>query len=237
MGGGPLGRCLVAAFLASVEALSLRVCVVPEGGASSPNDPHRTPADITNDAELHGYDVELRQKILTQHMALPYSVTVYPTYGALNVACRLGLCDVCWATFFQVGTRDRCLPDENLCRDINLTHFDEVVATNWREPFFDWTPYRCCVDYSPGHMTGMFNQIGVLEHRVSKPNFVAAFFEVSWPALQPSQPWFFAACSALCAALCSAPLSPERPAFEPLYKDRLYLTPSLPTSFAFSSCG
>jgi len=181
MGGGALVRCLVAAFLASVEALSLRVCVVAEGGVSSPNDPSMKQADITTDAELHGYDVELRSKILTQHMALPYSVTVYPTYGALNVACRLGVCDICWATFFLVGTRDRCLPDENMCRDINMPRFEEGVATDWdqhRGPSFDWTPYRCCIDHSPGHMTGMLNQIGVLEHRVNKPDFVMAFFDV-----------------------------------------------------------
>ena len=95
-------------------------------------------ADVTSDQQLTGFDVSLRERVLTEKLHLNYTVRLLASYGELQVKTRVGECDVGWAPFYQTGSRERCTEHDSLCRSLPVAVDDST----------SWEPYRCCVDFS-----------------------------------------------------------------------------------------
>ena len=55
---------------------------------------------------------------------ITYNLTVLRSYGEVMVETRKGNCDVGWAAYYNYGSRERCVPDEDTCRptsELSLT--------------------------------------------------------------------------------------------------------------------
>ena len=64
--------------------------------------------EVTSDAQLRGYDVDMRQEILQDRKR---TVRIYNTYGEVQVRTRAGDCDIGWALYFQTHARRSCTAD------------------------------------------------------------------------------------------------------------------------------
>ena len=111
----------------------LQVCTKLDAGFNMLINPEMQLEDVHSDSLLEGFDVSVRRSVLTR-LALPYNITVLPTYAELQVRTRSGECDIGWAPFFQSGNRERCIPDGAVCADLNSSA--------------PWEAKRCCVDFS-----------------------------------------------------------------------------------------
>ena len=88
----------------------LRVCTTEEMGFDMVRTGSGLSAgDVTSDEQLYGYDVEMRQQVLTTVLNVNYSIRVLASYGELQVAVRKDECDIGWAPFFVKGNRERCV--------------------------------------------------------------------------------------------------------------------------------
>jgi len=119
-----------------LPATALRVCQVLEGGFAMLNAGVADHAAVNSDAQLHGYDVDVRRAVLA---GLPYSVRAFASYGEAFARTRAGECDIGWSTYFHTAARTQCEADQFLCRPLDAASASGDVA--------DWAPYGCCVDF------------------------------------------------------------------------------------------
>jgi hypothetical protein len=143
------------------------VCVVIESGFTMLREPSEDPRSLApeavrSDAQLRGFDVDLRTLAFA---GLNYTVRVLSSYGEVQVRTRSGECDVGWAQFFTLSSRMRCEADATTCREL-----DTATASGAVE---DWTPYRCCAAYSPNVFPFEIRVMYVA--RGSNDNFFASF--------------------------------------------------------------
>lgn len=120
------------------DSTAYTVCVVLESGFTMLREGVGAAEAVRSDAQLRGFDVELREHALAGRN---YTVRVLSTYGEVEVRTRRGECDVGWAQFFQLASRVRCSPDPTTCRDPEEAGAGAKVTS--------WGPYRCCARYSP----------------------------------------------------------------------------------------
>jgi len=146
---------------------ALRVCQVLEGGFAMLAAGVRGAGDVRSDAQLYGYDVDVRRAALA---GLRYSVAAFASYGEVMARTRAGECDVGWATYFHTASRTQCADDPFLCRPL-----DDASANGTVD---DWTPYRCCVDFGVNIWPA---EIGVMYAEDSLSFFDAVFGMMSSP--------------------------------------------------------
>ena len=145
---------------------AIRVCSVLEGGFAMLNN-GVSRADVYSDAQLHGYDIDIRKNLLAGRN---YTVSAFESYGEVMVRTRAGECDIGWATYFNTVSRTQCESDPFLCRPLDAASASGTVDS--------WTPYRCCVDFSVNVWP---SEIGMLYADESKSFFQAVFSMVSSP--------------------------------------------------------
>jgi hypothetical protein len=81
-------------------AHAVRVCTTLDLGFNMLRDPALSIADVASDGMLRGFDVDMREQVLSQQLNWTYSLRVLPSYGELMVATRKQECDLGWAPFF-----------------------------------------------------------------------------------------------------------------------------------------
>ena len=145
----PLQRLAMALALAAVAprptaSSAYMICVVIEEGFTMLLEAGTDPVTVTSDAQLRGFDVDMRALSL---QGANYSIRVLQSYGELQVRTRNGECDVGWGQFFTLASRKSCVPDAASCRplaELDL-HANGSIASAPKS----WEPYRCCASYSP----------------------------------------------------------------------------------------
>ena len=126
--------------MASAVVPTITVCITPDDGFNM-LDPDADAGAITSDADVQGFDADLRRHVITRRLGQPYTIRVLGSYGELQVRTRLGECDVGWAPFYQTADRERCSPDPQRC--VDAASADGII---------NWEPYRCCTDFSAPYM-------------------------------------------------------------------------------------
>ena len=156
---------LIAGQLSFAAATRLQVCVTLDSGFDMLVDPSMPIASVSREVELYGFNMDARRHIFKQVMPPgnnTYDLRVLASYGELNVATRRGECDLGWAAFFYTADRDRCgaaVIEADTCR----------ALSEWT-PDSEWTPWRCCVDFSPPFMTyGL-----AIMYETSRPDFYSS---------------------------------------------------------------
>ena len=137
-------RCLLSLAVAVLPlAAGLRVCAVLDQSFDMlMGDKGSTDAStVTSDSDLVGFNVDLRREILTNRLNLTYTLSILSSYGEIMVETRRGNCDIGWAALFNLGSRERCVEDFATCRALS------ALPATGAPP--SWTPWRCCVDFSP----------------------------------------------------------------------------------------
>ena len=107
------------------------------------------PSAVTNDADLQGFDVDLRRLVFGR-LQQTYKVRVTDSYGELQVRTRLGECDVGWAPVYITAEREQCAVSATC--DALPSDVDTVNHSSGRHTR-GWERYRCCTDYSVPYMT------------------------------------------------------------------------------------
>ncbi len=102
------------------------------------------PENITSDAQVRGFEVEMRQRGMRD---INYTLSILPGYGELQVRTRNGECDMAFAQFYQKAGRASCETDAETCR--SLSSLDRDVNGVIRAASLSWEPYRCCANYGP----------------------------------------------------------------------------------------
>ena len=153
-------------------ATALRICAVLEAGFTMLKDPTIAAASVTSDDQLVGFEASMRRIFFDDNLGHPYTITVLPSYGECMVRTRLGEYDIGWAHYFQLSSREQCVPDETTCRATTVAE----VETMSLDSTTDWTPYRCCVDYSPSPMSGRENSLVILSKAAKPATFFDALF-------------------------------------------------------------
>ena len=97
---------------------ALRVCTTPENAFDMIVDTTMKLEEVTSDAQLQGFDVDMRHQVLTVALNLSYSMRMLPSYGQLQVAVRKDECDIGWAPYFVKGNRERCVENNLDCRSL-----------------------------------------------------------------------------------------------------------------------
>ena len=128
---------------------SMRVCTTIDNGFNMLVDGVTRITSVTSDQQLRGFDVDVRAAVLTGALNLSYSLRVLPSYGELQVATRKDECDVGWAPFFILGERERCSANVNTCRSLDSL---STELKSFASGTINWTPWRCCIDYTPAHL-------------------------------------------------------------------------------------
>jgi len=163
----PLIGC-AAAGLEKLFGAPLRVCVTLDSGFDMLVDPSMPIANVTRESQLYGFNVDARLYIIPTALSSKnssYELRVLGSYGELMVATRRDECDVGWATYFYTGNRDRCgrtVRDLDTCRPLEELTIDS-----------SWTPWRCCVDFSPPFMTYGLN----IMYDAAHPGFFESLFQ------------------------------------------------------------
>lgn len=147
------------------DSTAYTVCVALESGFTMLREGVGAAETVRTDAQLRGFDVELREHALAGRN---YTVRVLSTYGEVEVRTRRGECDVGWAQFFQRAARIRCAPDPATCRDPGEVGTGTEVAS--------WGPYRCCARYSPNLFPFDIKILSIDEGKTE--NFFGAFFSM-----------------------------------------------------------
>ena len=137
--------------LLAPHASGLRVCTTLDKGFDMLLEPATPISDVTADEQLFGFNVDLRKAVLTNMLNISYELVVMPSYGEVMVEVRAGHCDVGWAAFFIYGSRDRCVENADTCKPMHA--LDAARAAVAPDGSFSWTPWRCCVDFSPPFLT------------------------------------------------------------------------------------
>ena len=143
-----MSRIIVITLVAPLLLIcsATRVCVTLDSGFDMLLDPTMPIAGVTRESQLSGFNVDARLHILPSILSnTSYELRVLGSYGELMVATRRDECDVAWAAYFQTANRDRCgdtVQNRDTCRPLS----------EWTESS-SWTPWRCCVDFSPPFMT------------------------------------------------------------------------------------
>ena len=78
-------------------AHAVRVCTTLDLGFNMLRDPALSIADVASDGMLRGFDVDMREQVLSQQLNWTYSLRVLPSYGELMVATRKQECDLGYA--------------------------------------------------------------------------------------------------------------------------------------------
>jgi hypothetical protein len=141
---------------------ALRVCTVLEPGFSHLAHGVASAAEVASDAQLKGYDVDVRASVLSGYS---YTISAFENYGEVMVRTRAGECDIGWANYFYVASRMSCDFDAATCLPLDADSAAGTVES--------WTPYRCCVDYS---MNVWPNDIIAFRVRDEQQDFFSAFF-------------------------------------------------------------
>ena len=145
-----------------------RVCVVLEEGFSMrKNGGLASDTIISSDAQLKGYDVDVRTSVLD---GVNYEVVVWSGYGETQVRTRAGECDIAWAQYFQTLARLYCPtnPDAH-CRALDHAPLHATSAPAGSSP---WEPYRCCAHFSVNVLS--FEM--VILSRSRNESFMMSFF-------------------------------------------------------------
>ena len=155
------------------HAQTLKLCVVLESGFTMLKDPETAVSNVTSDSQLVGYEVSLRQLLLTKNLRISYTVTVMG-YAECQVCTRLGEYDIGWAHFYHSASRERCQVGNADCQVTSATEVQSMLL----DPSVDWTPYRCCVDYFHSPMSGQENSL-VIVSKIGEPaSFFSAIFNI-----------------------------------------------------------
>eukprot|EP01052_Picozoa_sp_SAG31_P038452 SAG31_NODE_5141_length_2718_cov_2.346315_2_plen_199_part_00 len=146
---------------------ALTVCVVLEPGFCDLVHGVASDAQVSNDGQLKGYDVDVRKVVM---QGMNYSVQAYNSYGEVNVRTRAGDCDVGWANYFITASRQSCAPSAqtgSACLPLDASTAAGTVSS--------WEPYRCCVDFG---MNVWQADIVALQFQNESNTFFDAFFSM-----------------------------------------------------------
>ena len=154
-------RAFILPLLLVPHANGLRVCTTLDKGFDMLLEGSST-TQISDD-QLFGFNVDLRKAVLTDMLNISYDLVVMPSYGEVMVETRAGRCDVGWAAFFIYGSRDRCVENSDTCKPMESLDAARAAAPDG----FSWTPWRCCVDFSPPFLT--YGVAIVYDAKVSAP--------------------------------------------------------------------
>ena len=157
-------QLLALALLQSLAAASsLRVCVVIEPGFDFLKDDSVEASAVTSDAQMDGFNADVRNLVLTLRLGWQYEIAVMPSWGEMNVRTRTGDCDIGWAPFYVVGDRDRCAPDANSCQPAS--------SIDYSAPLTKW---RCCIDYSLNYYPW---RVSIMAESSQQVSFFDALFD------------------------------------------------------------
>ena len=144
----------------------LHVCAVLENGFSMLRSGVASASAVCTDADLRGFDVDLRAQVLAGYNV---SVSAYSSYGEAQYRTRIGECDIAWGNYFQTSTRERCVLNEMTCR-APLSPLELAAGVD------SWTPYRCCIDYTVAYLPTV---MAILHNEeVREQDFFVALFSV-----------------------------------------------------------
>ena len=141
------------------------VCTLLENGFAQLQDGVASISDVTSDAQLRGFEVDMRENLLKGQA---YRVRVLSGYGEVHVRTRAGECDVGWSNFFITAPRMTC----EGCPEVPSELTTGVT---------DWEPYRCCTDFGvnvasvhPGSMAVLYKARSLSFYRaflLTQPRF------------------------------------------------------------------
>eukprot|EP00966_Prymnesium_polylepis_P053033 1227673-Prymnesium_polylepis.1 len=114
----------------------LEVCVVLEPGFDMVL-AGVDPATITSDAQLSGFNVDVRRAVLGSALDLVYNVRVLDSWDAMQAYTRISECDIAWGANYVLGNRERCTVNTTTCRPAA-----EISTAS------DLSAYSCCLDFS-----------------------------------------------------------------------------------------
>ena len=123
------------------SSLALRICVVLEPGF----DMLLRDADaavVTSDAQLSGFNVDVRRAVLGSALNVVYSVRVLESWEVMQSYTRIGECDIAWGANYVLGNRERCDVNTTTCRPAtDISTASDLSA-------YDLSLYTCCLDFS-----------------------------------------------------------------------------------------
>lgn len=160
-------RALLCALLSALlqQNDALHVCVVLEAGFDMLADGVADPTAVSSNAQLEGFNADVRTGVLNGVLGYDFTVTAYTSWAELNVRTRSGECDVGWAAFYLAGARDRCMINNDGCKDLS--------TLDWTSPDLQLSSYRCCIDFSANYYTWV---ISIMAPGQGKKGFFEALF-------------------------------------------------------------
>jgi len=151
----------------------LTVCITPDAGLNL-LEGRGSLSRITSDQQVQGFDVGMRNEILTRRLQQPYNVRALGSYAELQVRTRLGECDIGWGMFHRTLSRERCTSS---CPNVTASMFASMTEDfMWEEQDASvFEPFRCCADYSAPPMKWATS---VMYRAPGSSNFFLSIFQL-----------------------------------------------------------